>query len=243
MEQPLDSRLRRIIRLALALTLSLAPGIVTLAVDGVIEINQVRAVAGDVTPGDTPGFPVSIKEPGSYRLTSDLEPSPGVTGISITADDVTLDLNGFAVRGSGEVGSNDGITFVDQNVEIKNGSVSGFLRYGVFGISDQSSEARIIGVRSYGNFSTGIRLEGPAALVDRCNASANGAYGVWAPDNGTLVINSIAHDNNSEGLFLGGRSGYRSNTLTDNNGGNGNPQVSSGNELGTNVCGHNTTCP
>ena len=63
MEQPLDSLLRRIIRLALALTLSLAPGIVTLAVDGVIEINQVRAVAGDVTPGDTPGFPGAWSRP------------------------------------------------------------------------------------------------------------------------------------------------------------------------------------
>lgn len=30
------------------------------AVDGVIDINQARALAGGVTPGDTAGFPVTI---------------------------------------------------------------------------------------------------------------------------------------------------------------------------------------
>jgi len=40
------------------------------AVDGVIEINQARALAGG--PGDEPGFPVTIYASGSYRLTSNL---------------------------------------------------------------------------------------------------------------------------------------------------------------------------
>lgn len=33
---------------------------------------QARALAGGVTPADLPGFPVTISEPGSYRLASDL---------------------------------------------------------------------------------------------------------------------------------------------------------------------------
>ena len=44
-----------------------------LAVDGVIEINDARARAGQVTPGDNAGYPVVINEPGSYRLTGNLE--------------------------------------------------------------------------------------------------------------------------------------------------------------------------
>ncbi len=48
--------------------------------DGVIEISQTQAEAGGVTSGDTPGFPVTLSAPGSYRLTSNLdvrnEPSP-----------------------------------------------------------------------------------------------------------------------------------------------------------------------
>ena len=41
---------------ALAVVLVLADP--ALAVDGVIEINQARAAAGNVTVGDAPGFPV-----------------------------------------------------------------------------------------------------------------------------------------------------------------------------------------
>ena len=47
-----------------------------LAVDGVIEINQARAMAGGITAGDNPGFPVNLTESGSYRLTSDLTVAP-----------------------------------------------------------------------------------------------------------------------------------------------------------------------
>ena len=70
------------------------------AVDGVIEINQARAIAGGVTPGDTPGFPVTISAAGSYRLTGNLTvPALNTTAISITANYVTLDLGGFLVSG------------------------------------------------------------------------------------------------------------------------------------------------
>ncbi|HZO54059.1 MAG TPA: hypothetical protein VFB63_15200, partial [Bryobacteraceae bacterium] len=37
------------------------------AVDGVVLIDQKLARAGNVSPGDTPGFPVTISQPGSYN--------------------------------------------------------------------------------------------------------------------------------------------------------------------------------
>ena len=43
-----------------------------LAVDGVLEINQTCAVQTGCFAGDSPGFPVTITQPGSYRLTSNL---------------------------------------------------------------------------------------------------------------------------------------------------------------------------
>ena len=48
------------------------------ASDGVIEINQARALQGGVTEGDTPGFPVTISQSGSYRLTGNLTVPGGV---------------------------------------------------------------------------------------------------------------------------------------------------------------------
>jgi hypothetical protein len=68
------------------------------AVDGVIEINQAAALAGGVTPGDAPGFPVSLNAPGSYRLTAGLVvPDGATTGIRIDSSEVAIDLNGFSI--------------------------------------------------------------------------------------------------------------------------------------------------
>src|SRR5713226_8937081 len=70
------------------------------AVDGVILIDQSRALAGNVTPGDLPGFPVTIYLPGSYRLSGNLTvPDANTTAILITASNVALDLNGFSILG------------------------------------------------------------------------------------------------------------------------------------------------
>ena len=55
--------------LGVALLLGLAGPLY--AVEGVIDINQARALAGGVTPGDTPGFPVTVSQSGSYRLTGE----------------------------------------------------------------------------------------------------------------------------------------------------------------------------
>jgi hypothetical protein len=227
----------------LVLLVAASSSVAVLAVDGVIEINHSRALAGDVTPGDLAGFPVWITQSGSYRLTSDLIPPPGIDGISITAADVTLDLNGFGVLGSGEVGLNDGIIFHDPNVEVRNGSVRGFLRHGIFGVGVGSTHARVIDIRAYNNQIGGLWLEGEASLVDRCTTFDNGWYGIRASGNGSLVTNSVAQGNTLEGMSLGPRTGYRSCTLVDNNGGNLNAQVSSGRELGANVCGSDLVCP
>ncbi|HUK64993.1 MAG TPA: hypothetical protein VLV15_16760, partial [Dongiaceae bacterium] len=62
-----------------------------------IEINATLASAGNVTPGDAPGFPIDINQAGSYRLTSNLVVPPGVSGIVISASGTQLDLNGFTI--------------------------------------------------------------------------------------------------------------------------------------------------
>lgn len=70
------------------------------AVEGVVLIDQARALAGDVTPGDSRVFPITVTQAGSYRLASHLlVPDANTTAIEITARNVTLDLNGFSVIG------------------------------------------------------------------------------------------------------------------------------------------------
>ena len=65
-------------------------------------IDQAKVMAGNVTSGDGAGFPVTISQPGSYKLTSNLMVPAGFNGIEITADNVSIDLNGFAIIGAGK---------------------------------------------------------------------------------------------------------------------------------------------
>src|SRR5437867_140385 len=45
-------------------------------------------------------FPLTISEPGSYILVTNITvPDANTTAISITADNVTLDLGGFSIMG------------------------------------------------------------------------------------------------------------------------------------------------
>src|SRR5580704_7633428 len=70
------------------------------AVDGVILIDQNHALAGNITPGDAPGFPVTISQSGSYRLAGNLiVPDVNTSAIVVTAENVSLDLNGFSIIG------------------------------------------------------------------------------------------------------------------------------------------------
>jgi hypothetical protein len=70
------------------------------AVDGVVLIDQNHAIAGNVTPSDAPGFPVTLSQPGSYRLSGNLTvPDGNTTAIQITSDHVSLDMNGFSIIG------------------------------------------------------------------------------------------------------------------------------------------------
>lgn len=90
-----------ILLLALALLLTLHFAGSARAATVVVDINQKRALAGRVTPGDERGFPVSISRSGSYRLTSNLIVGSFGVAIEILADGVTLDLNGYSVVGNG----------------------------------------------------------------------------------------------------------------------------------------------
>jgi hypothetical protein len=76
-------------------------------VDGVVLINQSTVT----TAG---GFPYRITQPGSYKLSGNLTvPDANTTAILITADNVTIDLNGFGILGPGVcTNTNDPLSFV-----------------------------------------------------------------------------------------------------------------------------------
>ena len=214
------------------------------AVDGVIEINQVSALAGGVVPGDFTGFPVTITVPGSYRLTSDLVVTGNSSAISAplgsSPDDVTIDLNGFTVDGNGS-GSNAIQLSKGVNWEIRNGTVRGFGR----AIQQQTTSTgghRVIGLRVLNHTGHGIALvNGEGHLVKDCTVIGNGSgstdHGLWIGSNSTVIGNTVMN-NTGNGMALGAGTGYRSNVVNNNGG-----TIAGGVQIGANVCDGNTTCP
>ena len=107
----------------------------------VVTIDQAKATNGNVTAGDTAGFPISINAPGSYKLTSNLVVPAGVDGILVTTSNVTIDLNGFSITGPGYCSGGQpssitcsattarGVSSAVSNIHrltVRNGAIGGF---------------------------------------------------------------------------------------------------------------------
>lgn len=277
----LSLNLRRVCPVALSLLHMLNPSGAE-AVDGVIEISQVRAEAGGVTPGDTPGFPATLSQPGSYRLTGNLVvPDRDTTAIQVISDDVSIDLNGFAILGPNVAnGFGEGVAASSRaNIHVRNGTIRGMgargLHLGNWAVvedirSQHNSDGAEVGIHSRVSRSSAIanRAAGinvfSKSLVEDCIANQNGEDGIvageasriqgnTATDNGrygilangaVLVLDNTIMDNDDFGIFLGNaNAGYAGNTITDNTGSPGGPQVQGGTQIGTNICGTDTTCP
>jgi hypothetical protein len=195
---------------------------------GVINIDQAKAEAGGVTANDTPGFPVTISQSGTYRLTSNLVVgNPNTTVIEVTADNVTLDLNGYAILGatscSGEptvcypVGSGDGVRFTPANrkanLAISNGTIRGMGGGGI-NVHTASSGFLVDNVRVVSNGGWGMVLNG--ANVTNSVVMRNGVHGIGA--HSSLISGNTIVANGGAGLFLV-RSGFGGNSLVGNNAG------------------------
>ena len=173
--------------LSLALTLLAAPA---LATDGVLEINQTCAENTGCFAGDTASFPVTLSTPGSYRLTSNLSNGDeNLRTIEVTADNVTIDLNGFSVLGPVTcTGVGPGISCSPQ------GSGQGIYAAATFRTTVLNGT-----VRGAGN--DGLHL-GDNCRVENVTAQNNGRSGI----NGTnfcSVRNSSARGNVLIGIELG----------------------------------------
>lgn len=116
-----------------------------------------------------------IAAAGSYYLTASVLGATGKAGIEIAADNVVLDLSGFAV--SGVTGSLAGISVsgARTNITIRNGTIRNFA--GTAGISaGTATSCRFEGLLLSGNAGSGLTC-GEGAIVSGCSAEANGSAG------------------------------------------------------------------
>lgn len=137
-------------------------------------LNEVEAripIGPLTTPGDATTV-YRITAPGSYYLTGDIVGQAGKHGVSISVGQVTLDLNGFSLRGV--AGAQHGVSMdvYYEAVTVRNGVVAGWPRTGVLlrGDGGVVSDLRVFNCGEWG-----ISAEASfGATVERCSVYSVG---------------------------------------------------------------------
>jgi parallel beta-helix repeat protein len=199
-------------------------------------MNTLKEIYDKVAIGTEIKFlPYEIDSPGFYYITQDLTSPAGTHGITITADNVTLDLMGFSLIGHGGTGNYDGV-FMDgrTNVEIRNGTIMNF-RFGIHENNYNSKGHLIINVKAVSN-ETGIYLNSKGNMVNGCKVLSNIEMGIYVGA-GSSITGNTAHDNGSLGIITHNGSIITGNTVYGN--GFGGIQAGSGSTVTGNTAHDN----
>jgi parallel beta-helix repeat protein len=187
------------------------------AVEQVESRIDLATVAGDAA------YHHIISQPGSYYLSGNLAVT-NPSGISITATNVTLDLNGFTIfRCSGTGGDGICMGSTGDQTTLRNGHISGF-QYGVnasnfadspcllnltvsqcssCGIYAAGSGVRIVDCIATRNSGIGISV-GAGASLSGCTASYNqGIWGISASYGASLSGCTACYNQGNRGIYAG----------------------------------------
>jgi parallel beta-helix repeat protein len=153
------------------------------------------------TPGDADSV-YRITQPGSYYLTGNVSVTFGKRGIEIAGDDITIDLQGFAVRGI-QQGTLEGIAAVitttpRRNVSVGNGVVT---TVGGTGVDLYAAESAIIHDMRIDNTGGDGVVAGFAGVIERVTVAECAGDGFNA-SSGTVLRDCHARRNGIHG-FVG----------------------------------------
>lgn len=154
--------------------------------------------------------PTEITVSDAYYLTCSLGATSGMPAVRIAADQVTLDLNGFAIQGDGTApgimvdGAHRGLTIVD-------GCVHGC----TIGLAlESAADVRVANVQVHDNTQDGL-VTGERALVRACQAWSNASDGIQVGES-SLVLHCFSGANGDDGVELRANGTVEACTLTDN---------------------------
>jgi parallel beta-helix repeat protein len=175
----------------------------------------VVAVGGGVGTKIT-SVPYEIKTSGFYYLGCNLT-CPTGNGITVTVDDVTIDLMGFCLSGHLATDGFNGIWLNGhKNVEVRNGTLTAW-GVGVSEGSIDSSGHRVINIRAKAN-DYGIALKGSGHLVKGCTALDNTGRGISLSGMGCNTVSGNVTSNCGYGIELLAGGSVIGNTVTCNAG-------------------------
>jgi hypothetical protein len=205
---------------------------VLLLTAGTLFVTSFALTAHAETLNCTPitSLPATIDTQGIYCLTGNLATSiTSGNAITINANNVTLDLNGWKIGGqaAGAGTAAIGIYSTAVNVTVKNGIVRGF-RDGII-LEGRGAVVRDMLIDQ--NTTVGILVDGSGAVIDHnqvvdtggSTASANiSAIGIEAGGTGSTVINNMVSNLTATGssdeygiAATGNNSTVRDNVITD----------------------------
>lgn len=152
-------------------------------------------------------LPFTISQPGSYVLSQNLTSSGD--GISVQANNVSIDLNGFTITGSG---SGNGIVVASgTNIQISNGTITGFSS-GVEA-TEWNNNIRVTNVNSVSNNPWGIHLFGTNNMVKSCTVTGSSYIGIRVGSGSKVEDNNVF--NNGHGISATeGHTSIIGNTVT-----------------------------
>ena len=192
-------------------------------------ITHAKALAGNVTPGDAAGYPVTISIPGKFQLASNLFVAADKIGIQVTSAYVTIDLNGFLMQGSNVAWY--GITGGVESVVVTNGTIAKFKFDGInstgedwlfegLRISQNGRDGIVCGPRTQVRDNTITRqgrngINCVAGLIEGNVADVNAAWGI-SVTNGAIINNAV-NANGAGGVTLT-RGLVAGNEVTNNTG-------------------------
>jgi hypothetical protein len=175
-----------------------------------------------------------ISQSGSYYLTANIVGVTGKNAISIQADHVTIDLNGFALTNfASSPGTGILVLSAHRNLEIRNGIVRGWSK-GVdtslaidtlverIYASDNQSDGIKVGFNStltdcasFSNGGNGFTLA-TGCVISRCTATFN-SHGINNPGGPGVVSECFVSQNSLNGIYVNGGS-IRDCVALDNTG-------------------------
>jgi len=172
-------------------------------------------------------LPYSITQAGSYFVTTNLTGVSGTNGITISADNVTLNLGGFTLTGAG--GSANGIQGIGArfNVVIRNGVLTAWTGDGIDAETVQNG--LFLDLRISANGDNGIKV-GANCVVSHCAVTMNGNNGIIS-DVSSIIRDCVSRSNGSFGFYVGAK-GLITDCVAE-----GNTSMGIVTDLGVNISG------
>lgn len=188
-------------------------------------------------------LPYTISYPGTYRLSGDLSLStPNADGITIDANNVTIDLSGHSLTGPGKsagtTGSGIRISVGSYyNITIRNGTIRDWREHGVYGANAGSGVIETLfcynngGMGIYSGYQCNVRdaisnYNGDngikvrqQCMVSKCSSNANGGNGILT-EGFCNVSSNMCNYNSLDGIYVD-MDDYVSGNTCENNTGDG----------------------